>query len=383
MAENARKIAIIGASYLQLPLLEKAKSMGLETHVFAWKCGDIGETVADHFHPISIVEKEKILEECQKIGISGICSIASDLAVITVNYVAEKMGLIGNGISDSLITTNKYHMKRAFEENNIPAARCILVSKNDIPDLSEFTYPLIVKPTDRSGSRGVTRLNSPDESIEEAISRAVDQSFEKKALVEEYIFGDEYSVECVSFRGEHEFLAMTKKYTTGDPHYIEKGHLEPAPIDETTKEKVIRIIFSALDALGIQNGASHSEVKICGEDIKVIEIGARMGGDMIGSSLVQLSTGYDFVKAVIDISLGDRPQKPDLNSEQRYAAIRYIIDDEEVKILENLKNEASDLLYASDLDWADDGPVVDSSSRKGYFILTSDSMERLLPYLPE
>ena len=93
MAENARKIAIIGASYLQLPLLEKAKSMGLETHVFAWKCGDIGETVADHFHPISIVEKEKILEECQKIGISGICSIASDLAVITVNYVAEKMGL--------------------------------------------------------------------------------------------------------------------------------------------------------------------------------------------------------------------------------------------------------------------------------------------------
>lgn len=66
MAENARKIAIIGASYLQLPLLEKAKSMGLETHVFAWKCGDIGETVADHFHPISIVEKRRSLKNAKR-----------------------------------------------------------------------------------------------------------------------------------------------------------------------------------------------------------------------------------------------------------------------------------------------------------------------------
>lgn len=382
MTAHTRKIAIIGASYLQLPLIEKAKSMGLETHAFAWECGDIGETVADYFHPISIVEKEKILEECQKIGINGVCSIASDLAVVTVNYVAEKMGLIGNGIADSLITTNKYHMKKAFEKNNIPAAKCILVSENDVPDLSGFAYPLIVKPTDRSGSRGVTRINSSDESIEEAISCAVEQSFEKKALIEEYVFGDEYSVECVSFKGEHTFLAITKKYTTGHPHYIEKGHLEPAQISDELKERIIKIVFSALDALEIKNGASHSEIKIYGDEIKVIEIGARMGGDMIGSDLVQLSTGYDFVKAVIDISLGDRPQELNENSNRKFAAIRYIIDDEGFKVLDNLKNEASDLLYTSNLDWADDGPVVDSSSRKGYFILTSDSMERLLPYLP-
>ncbi len=83
-----KKLAIIGASYLQEPLIEKARSLGYQTHVFAWKTGDIGERTADFFYPLSIVEKEKILERCREIGIDGICTIASDLAVVTVNYVA-------------------------------------------------------------------------------------------------------------------------------------------------------------------------------------------------------------------------------------------------------------------------------------------------------
>ena len=88
-----RDLAIIGASYLQLPLIEKAKEMGYTTHVFAWAAGDVGETAADYFYPISIVEKEEILQKCRQIGICGICSIASDLAMVTVNYVSEMMGL--------------------------------------------------------------------------------------------------------------------------------------------------------------------------------------------------------------------------------------------------------------------------------------------------
>ena len=80
-----KKLAIIGASYLQEPLIEKAKSMGIETHVFAWAAGDVGEKSADYFYPISIVEKDEILKRCREIGIDGICTIASDLAVITVN----------------------------------------------------------------------------------------------------------------------------------------------------------------------------------------------------------------------------------------------------------------------------------------------------------
>ena len=74
IGDKMKKLAIIGASYLQEPLIEKAKGMGLETHVFAWQTGDIGEHSADYFYPISIVEKDKILEKCREIGIDGICT---------------------------------------------------------------------------------------------------------------------------------------------------------------------------------------------------------------------------------------------------------------------------------------------------------------------
>ena len=108
------KIAIIGASYLQMPLIEKAKKMGLETHVFAWEAGDPGEAAADYFYPISIIEKEKILQNCQEIKIDGICSIASDLAAITVNYVAANMGLTGNSLDSTYCSTNKHAMRKCF-----------------------------------------------------------------------------------------------------------------------------------------------------------------------------------------------------------------------------------------------------------------------------
>ncbi len=113
------KLIIIGAGDFQKKLIVKAKQRGMETHVFAWRAGDAGEQEADYFYPISITEKEQILEKCKEIEPVGITSIASDLAVVAVNYVAEKMNLIGNGIESSLITTNKYDMRKALKKKEI------------------------------------------------------------------------------------------------------------------------------------------------------------------------------------------------------------------------------------------------------------------------
>ena len=88
-----KKVVIIGANDFQNPLILKAKELGYETHVFAWKDGSVGEKTADYFYPISIVEKDKILEECKKIKPQAIASIGSDLASITVNYLAHELGL--------------------------------------------------------------------------------------------------------------------------------------------------------------------------------------------------------------------------------------------------------------------------------------------------
>lgn len=377
-----KKIGIIGASYLQLPVIEKAKEMGLETHVFAWAAGDIGENAADYFYPISIVEKEEILEKCREIGIDGICTIASDLAAVTVNYVANGMGLTGNSPECAEISTNKHKMRRAFEEGKDPSPKSVQVSGIDDLEGISLSYPVIVKPTDRSGSRGITKLMS-EQGLGEAIEYAKEQGFEKKALVEEFAVGNEYSVECISYRGEHQFLAMTRKYTTGAPHFIETGHLEPAPVSEELLEKVKQTIFHALDTLKITNSASHSEIKIDRNGkIAIIEIAGRMGGDCIGSHLVQLSTGVDFVQAVIDVALGN---KPDLTPKKAAgaAAIRYVFSKEDVDVLDELRNKHPEYLVMEDVQDVLEGEITDSSTRYGMYLLKAESAECLIPYLPK
>ncbi len=368
-----KKIVIIGASELQNPLILKAKEMGLETHVFAWQDGSIGEKTADFFYPISIVEKEKILEQCLKINPDAVATIASDLANITVNYLSRKLGLTTNSENSILISTNKYMMRAAFKEAGIPTPAFFSVGKDDdFTKLYSMKLPIIVKPTDRSGSRSITKLENY-EGLEQAILRATTDSFESKAIAEEYIQGNEYSFECISYEGEHHFLAITKKYTTGAPHFIETGHIEPSDLDEETVERVKSVIFKALDALEIRYGASHSEFKVDSDgNINIIEIGSRMGGDCIGSDLVQLSTGYDFVRMVIEIALG---QKPDftIRPTHKVAAIKYIFSDSDLQRFEKIKRENPEKLYRFSKIEVTDSKVVDSSSRFGFYIVCCDN----------
>ena len=336
-----KKIAIIGASYLQLPLIEKAQEMGYETHVFAWEAGDVGETVADYFYPISIREKEEILDKCKEIGIDGIISIASDLAMVTVNYVADEMGLIGNSWDSTFMSTNKYAMRKAFYDNGDPIPFFFEVEGGTNGySIGNIKFPVIVKPTDRSGSRGVTKVYEATD-FESAINKAIYESFEKKAIVEEYVQGKEYSVEGVSYKGRHTILAYTEKFTTGDPHYIETGHMEPAHLGSETKRMIDGIICHALSSLKIEYGASHSEIKIDEDgNIRIIEIGARMGGDLIGSDLVKLSTGIDYVRAVIDIAMGDAPNLKPVSDNIGSYAVKYILTKADIDYYERMRRES-------------------------------------------
>ena len=375
-----KKLAIIGASYLQEPLIQKAKSMGIETHVFAWAADDVGEKSADYFYPISIVEKDEILAQCRQIGIDGVCSIGSDLAAITVNYVANALGLTGNSPECTRVSTNKHDMRLCFEAHGDPSPKSILVTCAEDLKGMELDYPLIVKPVDRSGSRGITKISSSAE-LENAVENAKSVGFEKNALVEEFAEGKEYSVECISWKGEHTFLALTQKYTTGAPGFIETAHLQPAQVDTKTLERVKKITFHALNSLGICFGASHTELKISDEgDIRLIEIGGRMGGDCIGSSLVELSTGYDFVKAVIQIALGEKPQESKTKSAA--AAVRFVFGYEDLDCLERIKECAPRLLFDVDVRAITEEKVTDSSNRFGYYVLASSAAEDLLPFLP-
>lgn len=371
-----KTLAIIGASYLQRPLVEKAKEMGLRTICFAWEDGAVCKDLVDAFYPISIIEKEQILAKCKEERIDGICSIASDVAAPTVAYVSEQLRLNGNTYESSLKANNKYLMRQSLVEHGVNSPKYHCVSNAD--DIEQqlqniqfyFQLPVIVKPADRSGSLGVAKINSWKD-LSKAVLCAMNLSFAHQVMIEEYIEGHEISVEYISYDGIHYPLQITDKVTTGAPHFVELEHHQPSALPKSICDEVHTITQKALTALGVTNGASHSEYRITVDGrIYVMEIGARMGGDFIGSDLVQLSTGYDFVKGVIEVALGEFA-KP-VSTRQTFAGV-YFLSAETPYIANYIKKEKCyPFIIKSEKTKDTLQHITCSSDRSGYFIYQGD-----------
>ena len=359
------KLAIIGASYLQLPLVKKAKELGIYTICFAWTEGAVCKEEADEFYPISIVEKEQILSICREKQIDGICTIASDVAAPTVAYIAEKLGLVGNPYEVALRANNKYLMRQAFSVAGIPCPAYIEITSFEQLHTESLRLPLIVKPTDRSGSLGITKVERL-EDLHDAVETALQCSFKHEAIVEEYIEGREISVEFISYQGAHYPLQITDKVTTGAPHFVELEHHQPADLSEEQYAQIYALTKSALNALGVTNGASHSEYKITADGrVYVMEIGARMGGDFIGSDLVMLSTGYDFLNGVIDVALG--VFKEPVFGGKHHAGV-YFLCEETHRVLPIIKAGSLPNIVRSEITDDELRMVTCSADRSGYAI---------------
>ncbi|MBR3314411.1 MAG: ATP-grasp domain-containing protein [Atopobiaceae bacterium] len=377
---RGKKVAVIGASYLQLPIIQKLQELGAEVHVFAWEANDVGEKQADVFYPISIVDRDSILNVCKEIGIDAVCTIGSDLAAITVNYVANGLGLHGNPWQLTGQMVNKHAMREAFVRGGDPSPKSFLVDNMTDLQALPISFPAIVKPTDRSGSRAVTKIWSLEEAPK-AIEAAMEASFEHKAVLEDYLEGDEYSVECIAFDGEYEILAITQKFTTGEPNFIETGHIEPSNLSKETAERVRKVVKHALGTLGIQCGAAHAEVMVDSEgNPSIVEIGARMGGDFIGSHLVPLSTGIDYLRAVVDTAFGNKPHvEPRF---ERAAGVRFIFEEHDLELLQSASADPEisvvETVLQGELPSA--GDVKDSSMRGGCFVIEGASRDAVIRY---
>ena len=364
------RIAIIGANEPIDILIRKAKEKGYETHVFAWACGAPGEKSADVFYPISIADKEKILEICRSLGIQGVASVTSDFAVNTVNYVARNLGLICNGETTDAVARNKYLMRCAFKESTLYTPWFTKADRNtDLAFMADHSFPVIVKPTDRWSSKGVTCVRSFDE-LQKAVDYAIAESLTDEAIIEDFMDGPEYSAECICQDGVCHVLTITKKLTTGYPHYVESGHMEPADIPQEQLPYVHEVVKKAVAALCIENSAAHVEFRLlAGGEIGIIEIGARMGGDFIGTDLVRLSTGYDYVGMVIDVACG---VKLDLTSGEHYssAKVRFIMDKDDYKAFQNMTLADNEVMERSVIINTNfDHEILNSADRYGYYIL--------------
>jgi biotin carboxylase len=367
------KLAIIGASYLQLPLVQKAKEMGVETHCFAWTDGAVCKDYCDFFYDISVTEKETILKICKELNVDGVTTIATDLPMITIAYITQEMGLVGNSFATAVQSTDKAIMRSCFDKEKVSSPKFLDVSSALIELPKVYKLPVIVKPVDRSGSRGVTKVDDI-EQLEKAISIALEQSISGRAIVEEFIEGQEVSVETISWKGKHYILAVTDKVTTGAPHFVELEHHQPSDLSSEIIEKIKILTLEGLNAVGITYGAAHTEVKINEEGMPfIIEIGGRMGGDFIGSDLVRLTTGYDYVKAVINVALNIF-EEPTMDHSS-FAGVYFLADRTAALIPYFKKTNSFD--FKKECQNIELKALKNSNDRSGYLIYQSDQKIKL------
>lgn len=307
-----KKIMILGASILQLPAIEKAKEMGLEVIVVDMNPDAVGFKVPDVFKEIiSTIDTQGILKAAERHHIDGIMTLATDMPMRSVAAVAECMGLIGIDSDTALKATNKAEMRAALRANGVPIPKYYVARYEEeyYDAVQQFDVPFIVKPVDSSGSRGIFKVDDIRDKriIQKAYSYCRPFSKIGDVVVEEYMSGPEVSVETLSTDGVCNVIQITDKLTTGAPHFVEMGHSQPTRLDAEIVEKITEIAKAANQAIGIKNGPSHTEIIVTTEGPKIVEIGARLGGDNITTHLVPLSTGVNMVECCIKIALGEKP----------------------------------------------------------------------------
>lgn len=324
---DMKKIMILGAGVLQLPAIRQAKQMGLQVIAVDMNPEAIGfQEDGITKEVISTIDTPAVLQAARRHNIDGIMTLASDMPMQTVATVCRELGLVGISEDTALKATNKAYMRDALKAHNVPIPLYFRVRDKDayleaVRTIRAAGYRCIVKPADNSGSRGVDLISAQDDP-EAVYEYSKTYSRGGELVVEEFMEGPEVSVETLAIDGEVHVIQITDKLTTGAPYFVEMGHSQPSRLDAETREKIRCVAIAANKAIGIQNGPSHTEIKVTKDGPKIVELGARLGGDCITTHLVPLSTGVDMVACTIKIALGEAVDPtPQWN---RGSAIRYL-----------------------------------------------------------
>ena len=318
-----KRIMVMGAAVEQVPGIKKAKEMGFETAVIDYNPKAIGISLADKYYNASTIDKDAVLAAAQDYKTDGFLTLATDLPMRAVAYASEKLGLPGISYETAIKATDKGEMIKALKAHNVESPWYFLIAnEEELKTLKpSVTYPCILKPTDNAASRGVILVNS-EEELDAAFSYSREYARAGAVILEEYMVGPEVSVEVLTWEGTPHVLQVTDKLTTGAPHFVELGHNQPSRLPTETVEKIKDVAVRAVKALGITCGPSHVEIIVTAEGPKIVELGARLGGDCITSHLVHLSTGIDMVKETISALTGIEPVwEP---TQQKGSAIRFL-----------------------------------------------------------
>lgn len=303
-----KKILIIGAGFLQSFVIKKAKNMGYETLAVDADPNAVGFQFADRYEVINIVDERACLAYAQKEKVDGVLTAATDYGVLTASYIAEKMGIPGLRYEVAKVIKNKYLVRKCLFENEVDDTKqAYEVNENTNLNVlkTQLNYPVMVKPCDGSGSRGASRVDN-QKDLEEACNNAMKASITHRAEIETFIFGDEYGAESLVVNGKPYVLGIMKKWMTNPPYYAELGHALPSGLPVEVERHAIECVTNAIKALGINFGSVNMDMLITKDGkVHIVDIGARMGGNMIGPCVIPYGTGIDYMADMIRNAVGD------------------------------------------------------------------------------
>ena len=306
-----KRILMLGGAMQQIPIIRQAKEMGLYVITCDYAPENPGHRLADEYHNVSTTDLEGVLSLAESLGIDGIVAYASDPAAPTAAYVAEKLGLPGNPYESVRLCTRKDLFRAFLREHgfNSPRAQGYDTWEEAAADLERFRFPLMVKPVDSSGSKGVVKIGKPEE-LKAAVEEALSYSRCGRFIVEEFIRKKGYQVsgDGFSVNGKLVFTSYGNElYSSagGTREYVALGEFWPSLLTAEQKRKVDGELQRLITALGMRTCAYNIEVILDENDTPyVLELGPRNGGSYI-PQLIRYATGVDLVKYTILGALGE------------------------------------------------------------------------------
>lgn len=300
---DKKSILVFGVGELQLSIIERAKQLGLYVVGIDPNAEASCKDACDAFEVVGGQDYEGTIAVARKYGIKAIVTAATDKPLVMMARVAKALHLPFYSEETAVWSTDKFQMKQRFSLGNVPCAKGRLISS--VSQAEDMSYPVIVKPRDNSGSRGV-KLCRNQQELELSIAEAFAVSRLETVLVEEYIEGREFSIESLHYEGKSEVIQFTEKKTTEFPYNVELGHKQPANLTDEERMQISEIISKIAACLHFDNCPSHTELKVNDRGIFVIESSPRLGGDYITSMLTPLSTGINLEDQLLRIALGEK-----------------------------------------------------------------------------
>lgn len=304
-------IFIIGGGLLQVPVIQTAKTMGLKTVVADMNPDSLGFKISDYQIIMSTKDVEGMVREAkrfsEKHGIHAVITAGTD-ASMTVAAVANSLNLPGIRYVDAEAASNKIKMRKRLKDHNVPIPGFYPIwSIQDARDALDFlSFPLVMKPADNMGARGVIKVTNREE-LQLAFKHAKKFCPTGEMILEEYMEGPELSVDALSFGGNIYMTGIADRIIEREPYFIEMGHNMPSSLPNSILEEVESVMRNGMKALGITLGAGKGDIKVTKTGVKVGEIAARLSGGFMSAFTYPLSSGVNLNRAAILVALGETP----------------------------------------------------------------------------